>query len=70
MLIRQALERLVHNRTVLVIAHRYNTIASAEQIAIMEHGAIVEIDKPERLLQQDGAYAQLMEMYRKARVTI
>jgi ATP-binding cassette subfamily C protein CydD len=70
MLIRQALERLMHNRTVLVIAHRYNTIASAEQIAIMEHGKIVEIGKPERLLQQDGSYTQLMEMYRKARVTI
>jgi len=70
MLIRQALERLMHNRTALVIAHRYNTIASAEQIAIMEHGKIVEIGKPERLLQQDGSYTQLMEMYRKARVTI
>lgn len=70
MLIRQALERLMHNRTVLVIAHRYNTIASAEQIAIMEYGKIVEIGKPERLLQQDGSYTQLMEMYRKARVTI
>src|SRR5439155_5381798 len=70
MLIRQALERLMHNRTVLVIAHRYNTIASAEQIAIMEHGKIVEIGKPERLLQQDGSYTQLMEMYRKVRVTI
>lgn len=70
MLIRQALERLMHNRTVLVIAHRYNTIASAEQIAIMEYGKIVEIGKPESLLQQDGSYTQLMEMYRKARVTI
>ena len=70
MLIRQALERLMHNRTALVIAHRYNTIASAEQIAIMEHGKIVEIGKPERLLQQDGSYTQLMEMYRKVRVTI
>ena len=70
MLIRQALERLMHNRTVLVIAHRYNTIASAEQIAIMEYGKIVEIGKPERLLQQDGSYTQLMESYRKARVTI
>ncbi|HEX6556615.1 MAG TPA: thiol reductant ABC exporter subunit CydD [Ktedonobacteraceae bacterium] len=70
MLIRQALERLMHNRTVLVIAHRYNTIASAEQIAIMEYGKIVEIGKPERFLQQDGSYTQLMESYRKARVTI
>ena len=70
MLIRQALERLMHNRTVLVIAHRYNTIASAEQIAIIEHGKIVEIDKPEKLLQQNGAHTQLMEMYRKARVMI
>ena len=70
MLIRQALERLMHNRTVLVIAHRYNTIASAEQIAILEHGKIVEIDKPEKLLQQNGAHTQLMEMYRKARVMI
>lgn len=70
MLIRQALERLLHNRTVLVIAHRYNTIASAEQVAIMEHGKIVEIDKPEKLLQQNGAHTPLVEMYRKAWVTM
>ncbi len=70
LLIRQALERLMHNRTVLVIAHRYNTIASAEQIAIMEHGKIVEIGEPERLLRQDGTYTQLTGMYRKAGIAM
>src|SRR5205085_8284709 len=42
-LIRQALGRLMRDRTVLVIAHRQNTIANAEQIAVLEDGRLVEV---------------------------
>jgi ATP-binding cassette subfamily C protein CydD len=59
-LIRHAIERLVQNRTVLVIAHRYNTIAHAEQVIVLERGCIVESGQPEALLRRDGAYAGLM----------
>ncbi len=64
-LIRQALDRLMRNRTVLVVAHRYNTIASAEHIAVLEDGRIVESGEPVALMRCDGVYARLMSTYRK-----
>lgn len=44
--IRQALQRLVQQRTVLVIAHRLNTIASAQQVALLDAGRLVEVGPP------------------------
>jgi ATP-binding cassette, subfamily C, bacterial CydD len=70
LLIRRALECLIHNRTVLVVAHRYNTIANAEQIAIMEDGRLVEVGEPAELLGCDGAYTRLIATYRKMQVSV
>src|SRR5205814_2783363 len=42
-LIRQSLTTLMRDRTVLVIAHRYNTIAQADRIVVLENGRIVEV---------------------------
>lgn len=69
-LIRQALEHLMRDRTVLVIAHRYNTIARAEQIAILEEGRLVEVGPQALLRQGDGPYARLMAEYRKGGVAV
>ncbi len=62
--IRLAVERLKHNRTVLIIAHRYNTIANADQIVVLENGKLVEVGEPTTLQQQDGVYARLMNTHR------
>jgi len=62
-LIRFAVERLKHNRTVLIIAHRYNTIANADQIVVLENGKLVEVGEPTTLQQQDGVYARLMNTH-------
>lgn len=70
MLIRQALEQLMQQRTVLVIAHRYNTIANVEQIAILDNGTIVAVKEQGKQLQQHGSHLQLLDMYRKAGVAI
>jgi len=43
LLIRQALERLTRDRTVLVIAHRYNTIANAKQVAVPADGELGQV---------------------------
>lgn len=59
-LIRCAIERLMQDRTVLVIAHRYNTIASAQQIIVLDNGHIVESGKPDELLVRDGNYTRLL----------
>ena len=54
LLIRHAVERLTRNRTVLVIAHRYNTIANADRVAVLEHGKLVEAGESTAVLQREG----------------
>ncbi len=70
LLIRQALKRLLANRSVLVIAHRLNTIALADQVAVLEEGQLVEIGPAAALLQQQGAYARLISAYRRKEVVV
>lgn len=52
-LIRQALARLVRQRTVLVIAHRANTLAGARQVALLDTGRLSESGPPSTFLQRD-----------------
>ncbi len=63
-LIRRAVERLKHNRTVLIIAHRYNTIADADQIVVLDNGKLVEVGEPRTLQRQEGVFARLMSTHR------
>ena len=60
LLIRQALERLTRNRTVLVIAHRYNTIANADRVAVLEHGKLVEAGESTAVLRGGSIYTHLV----------
>lgn len=58
-LIQEALANATHKRTTLVIAHRLNTISSADNIYVFDDGQIVESGKHSGLIQQDGLYARL-----------
>lgn len=58
--IRRSLTALMRERTVLVIAHRYNTIAHASHIAVLEHGRIIEAGTREAVTRNGGAYARLL----------
>ncbi|WP_078312269.1 MULTISPECIES: ABC transporter ATP-binding protein/permease [unclassified Mycobacterium] len=60
-LVQQALGRLVHNRTVLVIAHRLHTIADADQIVVLDQGHVVETGTHTQLLATEGRYRRLWE---------
>jgi len=54
-----ALEQAMKNRTTIVIAHRLSTIENADQIVVMDRGAIVEQGTHTELLAAQGTYAQL-----------
>lgn len=58
-LIKQAMEQLRQNRTVIIIAHRLSTIENADQIAVIDEGRLVEMGTHSRLIEQNGYYARL-----------
>ncbi|MFF4986922.1 ABC transporter ATP-binding protein [Streptosporangium saharense] len=59
--IQDALSTLVAGRTVLVIAHRLHTITGADQIVVLEDGAVVQRGGHDDLLKEDGIYRRLWE---------
>jgi ATP-binding cassette subfamily B multidrug efflux pump len=64
-LIRDALQRLLENRTSLVIAHRLSTIQNASKIVVMHKGHVREVGTHQQLLQKRGIYYKLYELQYK-----
>ncbi len=60
--IQSELERLSHNRSVLVIAHRLSTVIGAHNIVVLERGHIAEQGRHLQLLERDGVYAALWRL--------
>lgn len=56
--IQQAINDLVKNKTVIVIAHRLHTISRAHKIIVIDHGKVAEEGTHEQLLENHGIYAQ------------
>lgn len=59
LLIQDAMEELMKNKTSFVIAHRLSTIRKADMILVMNNGQIVETGKHDELLERNGFYAEL-----------
>ncbi|HAZ61765.1 MAG TPA: lipid ABC transporter permease/ATP-binding protein, partial [Gammaproteobacteria bacterium] len=60
--IQAALDRLRRGRTCVIIAHRLSTIEHADQVAVLDHGRLVEFGSPADLLRRDGHYARLRRL--------
>ena len=58
-LVQEALETLMTDRTVLVIAHRLSTVTKADKIIVMEKGLIKEMGTHDELIQKNGLYSNL-----------
>jgi len=61
-IIQAALERLMQNRTTLVIAHRLSTVEKADRIVVLDAGRVVESGTHAQLLEAGGHYAALYRM--------
>ena len=59
--VQKALDNLMVGRTTIIVAHRLSTIQSANMIAVLQNGEIVEYGDHDMLMKMDGAYYSLVQ---------
>jgi ATP-binding cassette subfamily B protein len=60
--VQQALDRMMHRTTTLVIAHRLATVQKADRIVVLEAGQVVDVGSHAELVRRGGLYARLAEL--------
>lgn len=65
--IQEAIDSLVKRKTVVVIAHRLNTVMNADQIIVLDEGKVVESGTHDYLIEAQGLYSQMWEEQYKTR---
>ena len=58
-LVQDGMDKLMHGRTVFVIAHRLSTVQNSDAIMVLDHGRIIERGTHEQLIEMKGTYYQL-----------
>lgn len=61
-LVQDALNKIMKNRTAIVIAHRLSTVKNADRIYVIHEGRIIEQGKHEELIKLEGTYKKLVDM--------
>jgi ATP-binding cassette subfamily B protein len=61
--IQQALKELLRNKTAVIIAHRLYTIKNSDLIVVMDEGRISETGTHTQLMQKNGTYKHLWNLY-------
>ncbi len=58
--VRQALENLMHNKLVIIIAHRFSTIQNVNKIIVIDKGMVADYGNPKELSKRKGIYSELL----------
>ncbi len=62
----EALEELIHEKTVIMIAHRLKTVRHADQILVVDKGQIVQQGTHDELMERDGIYRRFISGRKQA----
>ncbi len=65
--IQEAIDRLVQSKTVVIIAHRLNTVVHADAIAVLDEGRLVEQGTHQELMKKEGLYRRMWDEQQQVR---
>jgi ATP-binding cassette subfamily B protein len=64
--VQQAMRRVLHGRTAVIIAHRLSTVEIADRVLVMDHGTIVEDGTPTQLIKTEGRFGTLHRAWQES----
>ena len=62
--VQEGINKLIHGRTTIIIAHRFSTVKNADKIVVLDKGRIVEVGRHAELMKKKGKYFQLYSLQR------
>jgi len=65
----EALSKLMHGKTTIIVAHRLSTIRDADRIVVIDQGEVAESGNHQELINLDGIYAEMIRLQSLEEVT-